>query len=212
MSTRIRASDAEAVQPNRVTGLLIAWKDGDEAALNQLIPLVHDELRRIAKRCMAEERPGHSLQATALVNEAYLRLIDARRVDWQNRAHFLAVAARLMRRVLVDIARSKAFQKRGGGAVKVTIDEAMVVAQEPDHLDLVAIDEALGALAKVDARKAQVIELRFFGGLGLEETAAVLKVSVDTVKRDSRLAKAWLLREMKGHTPRGTPDDQRRST
>jgi RNA polymerase sigma factor (TIGR02999 family) len=204
MSTSIRASDAIAVQPNRVTGLLIAWKDGDEAALNQLIPLVHDELRRIAKRCMAEERPGHSLQATALVNEAYLRLIDARRVDWQNRAHFLAVAARLMRRVLVDIARSKAFQKRGGGAVKVTLDEAMVVAREPD-VDLVAIDDALEGLAKVDARKAQVIELRFFGGLGLEETASVLKVSVDTVKRDSRLAKAWLLREMKGHTPRRTP-------
>jgi RNA polymerase sigma factor (TIGR02999 family) len=211
MSTGIRA-DAVAVQPDHVTGLLIAWRDGDEAALDQLIPLVYDELRRIAKRCMAEERPGHSLQATALVNEAYLRLIDARRIDWQNRAHFLGVAARLMRRVLVDIARSKAFQKRGGGAVKVTLDEAMVVAQEPDHLDLVAIDEALEGLAKVDSRKAQVIELRFFGGLGLEETAAVLKVSVDTVKRDSRLAKAWLLREMKGHTPRGTPDDHRRTT
>jgi RNA polymerase sigma factor (TIGR02999 family) len=211
MSTRIRASDAIEVQPDQVTGLLIAWKDGDEAALNQLIPLVHDELRRIAKRCMAEERPGHSLQATALVNEAYLRLIDARRVDWQNRTHFLAVAARLMRRVLVDIARSKAFLKRGGGAVKVTLDEAMVAAREPE-VDLVAIDEALEGLAKVDARKAQVIELRFFGGLGLEETASVLKVSVDTVKRDSRIAKAWLLREIKGHTPRGTLYDQRRST
>jgi RNA polymerase sigma factor (TIGR02999 family) len=211
MSTRIRASDAVAVRSNRVTGLLIAWKGGDEGALNQLIPLVHDELRRIAKRYMAEEAPGHSLQATALVNEAYLRLIDARQVDWQNRAHFLAVAARLMRRVLVDIARSKAFQKRGGGAVTVTLDEAMVVAQEPDHVDLVAVDEALQKLAKVDARKAQVIELRFFGGLGLEETASVLTVSVDTVKRDSRLAKAWLLREMKGQVPRGTPDDQRRT-
>jgi len=176
------------------------------------MPLVYDELRRIANRYLRREREGHTLQTTALVHEAYFRIIDQQRVDWQNRAHFMAVAARLMRRVLVDIARAKAFQKRGGGAVKVTLDEAMVAAQEPDYLDLVAIDEALKRLASVDARKAQVIELRFFGGLGLEETAAVLKVSVDTVKRDSRLAKAWLLREMKGNTPRGTPHDQRRST
>jgi RNA polymerase sigma factor (TIGR02999 family) len=160
---------------------------------------------------MAGERPGHSLQATALVNEAYLRLIDARHVDWQNRAHFLAVAARLMRRVLVDIARSKGYRKRGGGAVRVTLDDAMVVTPEPGH-DLVALDDALEALTTVDARKAQVIELRFFGGLSVEETASVLNVSVDTVMRDAKLAKAWLLREMKGQTPRGRPDGNRGTT
>lgn len=194
-----------------MTGLLIAWKEGNEAALDQLIPLVHDELHRIARRLMASERKGHSLQATALVNEAYLRLIDARHVDWQNRAHFLAVAARLMRRVLVDIARSKGYQKRGGSAVMVTLDEAMAATQNVD-LDLVAVDLALEGLAKVDARKAQVIELRFFGGLSVEEAASVLKVSVETVKRDSKLAKAWLLREMRGLTPRGTRDGKRSSS
>jgi RNA polymerase sigma-70 factor, ECF subfamily len=162
---------------------------------------------------MAGERPGHSLQATALVNEAYLRLIDARHVDWQNRAHFLAVAARLMRRVLVDIARAKGYRKRGGGAVTVTLDDAMAVTPEPGH-DLVALDDALEALTRVDARKARVIELRFFGGLSVEETASMLKVSVDTVMRDAKLAKAWLLREMKGQTPRarGRPDGNRGTT
>ena len=179
----------------QVTGLLLAWQKGDEAALTQLIPLVHDELRRIARRCMAGERAGHSLQATALVNEAYLRLIDVQHVDWQNRAHFLAMSARLMRRILVDVARSKRYQKRGGGAVRVTFDEALAVTDERGQ-DLVALDEALQALATVDARKARVIELRFFGGLSVEETASVLTVSVDTVMRDWKLGKAWLLREL----------------
>jgi RNA polymerase sigma-70 factor, ECF subfamily len=171
---------------------------------------VHDELRRIARRCLAGERGGHSLQATALVNEAYLRLIDARHVDWQNRTHFLAISARLMRRILVDVARTKGYQKRGGGAVRVTFDDALVVTDQPGQ-DLVALDDALEALAAVDERKARVIELRFFGGLSVEETAAVLKVSVDTVMRDWKLAKAWLLRELRDQTAR-TPLDGKRAT
>jgi RNA polymerase sigma factor (TIGR02999 family) len=146
---------------------------------------------------MAGERAGHSLQATALVNEAYLRLINAKDVAWQDRAHFLAVAARMMRRILVDHARSRQYQKRGGEAVRVTLDEALVVASEPDQ-DFVAIDEALTALAVVDARKSQVVEMRFFGGLTLEETAGALQVSRDTVKRDWKMAKLWLLRELRG--------------
>ena len=146
---------------------------------------------------MAGERGGHSLQATALVNEAYLRLIDVQHVSWQNRAHFLAMSARLMRRILVDVARSKRYQKRGGGAVRVTFDEAVTVTHEPGQ-DLIALDDALEALATVDARKARVIELRFFGGLSVEETAAALTVSVDTVMRDWKLAKAWLQRELRG--------------
>jgi RNA polymerase sigma factor (TIGR02999 family) len=153
---------------------------------------------------MAGERGGHSLQATALVNEAYLRLIDVQHVDWQNRAHFLAMSARLMRRILVDIARSKGYQKRGGGAVRVTFDDALAVTEEPGQ-DLVALDDALKALVTVDERKARVIELRFFGGLSVDETASVLKVSVDTVMRDWKLAKAWLQREL-GPGARGRPD------
>jgi RNA polymerase sigma factor (TIGR02999 family) len=162
-----------------------------------LIPLVHDELRRIARRCVAGERRGHSLDATALVNEAYLRLLDVQHVDWQDRAHFLAMSARLMRRILVDVARSKGCQKRGGGAVRVTFDNALAVTDEPGP-DLVALDDALEALGKLDERKARVIELRFFGGLSVKETAAVLAVSVDTVMRDWKLARAWLLRELRG--------------
>jgi RNA polymerase sigma-70 factor, ECF subfamily len=169
---------------------------------------VHDELRRIARRCLAGERGGHSLQATELVNEAYLRLIDARHVDWQNRTHFLAISARLMRRILVDVARTKGYQKRGGGAVRVTFDDALVVTDQPGQ-DLVALDDALAALAGVDERKARVIELRFFGGLSVEETAAVLKVSVDTVMRDWKLAKAWLLRELRDQTARTQLDGKR---
>jgi len=179
--------------------LLLAWRGGDEAALEQLVPLVHQELHRIARGCMRGERAGHSLQATALVNEAYLRLIGAQQVDWQNRVHFLAVSARLMRRILVDFARAKNYQKRGGGAQAVTLDEALVVV-EPGR-DLIAIDEALDALAKMDERKAKVVEMRFFGGLTVEETAAALGVSPDTVMRDWRLAKAWLMRELKGGSP-----------
>jgi RNA polymerase sigma factor (TIGR02999 family) len=180
-----------------VTRLLIEWRQGDDAALQRLIPLVHSELRRIAKRCMAGQRAGHTLQATALVNEAYLRLVDVQLVDWQNRAHFLAMAARLMRRVLVDAARSKGYQKRGGDAVRVTFSEELPVTGERAG-DLVALDEALEALANVDERRSRIIELRFFGGLSVEETASVLKVSPGTVMRDWKLAKAWLLRELRG--------------
>jgi RNA polymerase sigma factor (TIGR02999 family) len=174
----------------------MAWGQGDSNALDQLVPLVHQELHRIARACMRGERAGHSLQATALVNEAYVRLVDAQHVDWQNRAHFLAMSARLMRRILVDFARARQYQKRGGGVQKITLDEALVVI-EPGR-DLVALDDALEALAKVDERKVRVVEMRFFGGLSVEETAAVLKVSPDTVMRDWRLAKAWLLRELRG--------------
>jgi RNA polymerase sigma-70 factor, ECF subfamily len=181
----------------QVTGLLLAWGQGDETALDRLIPLVHQELHDIAQRCMAGERVGHSLQATALVNEVYLRLVDTTRVPWQGRSHFLAVSARAMRRILVDHARAKGFQKRGGDAVRVTFDEALIVTNEV-ATDFVALDDALSALAVFDARKSRVIELRFFGGLSVEETAAVLEVSADTVMRDWRLAKAWLLREMRG--------------
>jgi RNA polymerase sigma factor (TIGR02999 family) len=179
-----------------VTALLIAWSAGDENALQELIPVVHDELHRIARACMAGERAGHSLQATALVNEAYLRLIGTRHVNWQNRAHFLAMAARLMRRILVDFARSKHYQKRGGGAVRVTLVDDIALSAEPGR-DLVALDEALRTLAKIDDRKSRVIEMRFFGGLTVEETAESLHVSPETVMRDWKLAKAWLLRQLR---------------
>jgi RNA polymerase sigma-70 factor (ECF subfamily) len=180
-----------------VTELLLKWREGDESALDRLVPIVHSELRRIARRCMAGERAGHSLQATALVNEAYMRLIDVKHVNWQNRAHFLAMSARFMRRILVDYARSKGYQKRGGRAVNVTFDESLPVAAEPG-MDLVALDDALKALATVDERKSRVIELRFFGGLSVEETATVLGVSPETIMRDWKLAKAWLMRELRG--------------
>jgi RNA polymerase sigma factor (TIGR02999 family) len=182
--------------PSReVTELLLAWTQGQQTALDKLVPLVHAELRRIARRYMYRERPGHTLQTTALVNEAYLRLVDARQVRWQNRAHFFAVSAQLMRRILVDFARSKHYLKRGGGAQKLTFDEALVRSPEQGQ-DLVALDYALTALAVIDERKSRVVELRFFGGLSVEETAEVLKISPDSVMRDWRLAKAWLAREM----------------
>ena len=174
----------------------MAWNEGDEAALAQLMPIVHNELRRQARRYIAGERRGHTLQATALVNEAYLRLIEVKRVRWQNRAHFFAMAARLMRRILVDFARSKAYQKRGANAHKVSLDEALLVGGDPSR-DLIALDDALKALATIDARKGQVVELRFFGGLTVVETAEILKVSPDTVMRDWSLAKAWLHRELR---------------
>jgi len=180
-----------------ITQLLRAWGDGDEAALEQLIPLVEAELRRLARAYMGRERRGHTLQATALVNEAFLRLTDARRLRWQDRAHFFGISARLMRRVLVDHARSRGYRKRGGGAQRVTLNEGLIASPELS-LDVVALDRGLEALAAVDARKSRTIELRFFGGLSLEETAEVLHVSVDTVKRDWRLAKLWLLRELEG--------------
>jgi RNA polymerase sigma-70 factor, ECF subfamily len=166
-----------------------------------LIPLVHDELRRIARRCMAGERAGHSLQATALVNEAYLRLFDGKRVEWHDRAHFLAISARVMRRILVDHARARQAQKRGGLAGTVTLDEALVVVDLSAH-DFVALDDALAALATFDQRKSRVVELRFFGGLTAEETAAVLRVSPATVLGDWRMAKAWLKREMRAGASR----------
>ena len=173
---------------------------GDQGALERLIPLVHHELHRIARRCMAGEGVGNSLQATALVNEAYLRLVDGKAVAWQDRAHFLAVSARVMRRILVDHARARHAEKRGGLAAKVSFDEALLVTDEPQQ-DLLALDDALEALARFDERKSRVVEMRFFGGLSVEETASVLKVSPDTVMRDWRLAKAWLLGEMRGeHT------------
>ena len=185
-----------ATSPQEVTGLLLAWSEGEQAAFEKLVPLVYAELRRVAHRYMGRERPGHSLQTTALVNEAYLRLIDARRVRWQNRAHFFAVSAQLMRRILVDFARSRQYLKRGGAAQKVSFDEGLVVSNEQGQ-DLVALDDALKALAAIDGRKSQVVELRFFGGLSVAETAEVLKVSPDTVLRDWRLAKVWLAREMR---------------
>ena len=178
----------------RVTGLLLAWQQGDDAALHELVPLVHDELRRIAAACMRGERPGHTLQATALVNEAYLRLVDVRKVDWRDRAHFLAMSARLMRRILVDVARSKGYQKRGGSAVRVSFSEELPIADRSG--ELVAIDDALASLEQLDPRKSRVIELRFFGGLSVEETAQVLDVSPATVMREWKLAKAWLAREI----------------
>ena len=184
------------------TTLLLAWGRGDETALDQLIPLVHDELRQLARRHMAGERPGHTLQATALVNEAYLRLIEVNQVRWQNRAHFFAMASRVMRRILVDAARARGYQKRGGGAETVSLDEALLVSGEPRQ-DLVALDDALNALAAFDLRKSQVVEMRFFGGLSVEETAEALHVSADTVMRDWRLAKVWLVRELSGEQLEG---------
>jgi RNA polymerase sigma factor (TIGR02999 family) len=181
--------------PKEVTQLLLAWSQGDRSALDQLIPLVHEELHRLAHRYMGHERPGHTLQTTALVNEAYLRLIDASQVRWQNRAHFFAVSAQLMRRILVDFARAHRNLKRGGDARRVTLDETLLAPQEPDA-DLVALDDALTALAAIDPRQAQAVELRFFAGLSVEETAEILKVSPETVHRDWRVAKAWLLREL----------------
>jgi RNA polymerase sigma factor (TIGR02999 family) len=185
-----------------VTGLLRAWGQGDEQALERLAPLVYQELRRIAGRYMARERPDHTLQATALVNEAYVRLVDAKGVSWQDRAHFFAISARTMRHILVDFARSRRYKKRGGGADPVSLDESLVIQGRPGA-DLVALDDALNAFAAVDARSSRVVELRFFGGLTVEETAEALKLSPETVMRDWKLAKAWLLRELN----RNKPDD-----
>jgi len=190
---------APARRPDRpvdVTQLLQAWRNGDNAAFERLVEAVYAELHLIARRCMAGERAGHGLQPTALVNEAYLRLIDTQGVQWQNRQHFLSMAARQMRRVLVDIARAKGFQKRGGDVVHVTFDYDLPAVHEPGR-DLVALDDALEALAKLDERKARVVEMRFFGGLSVEESAHALDLSVETVMRDWKMAKAWLLRELR---------------
>jgi RNA polymerase sigma-70 factor, ECF subfamily len=178
-----------------VTGLLKAWGLGDRAALDRLTPRVYDELRRMSRKHMRNERAGHTLQATALVNDVYLRLVDAGSVDWKDRAHFFAVCSQMMRRILVDSARARGSRKRGGGMVKVDVEAACIGAPDRDA-STVALDDALNALADFDARKAQVIELRYFGGLSVEETAEVLKISPQSVMRDWKLAKAWLMREM----------------
>lgn len=181
---------------NEVTQLLMAWSDGDQSALDQLTPLVYRELHRLAKGYLHRERPGHILQTTALVNEAYLRLIDWKDVHWQNRAHFLGVAAKLMRRILVDSARARYQDKRGGAARQVSFDEAAAVSVE-HAAEFIALDDALQQLAAIDPRRSRLVELRFFGGLNEEETAEVLKVSPRTVRREWSLARAWLHRELK---------------
>ena len=178
-----------------ITRLLVAWSDGDDAALNQLAPLIHAELHRLAHQYMSRERPGHVLQTSALINEAYLRLIDWKNVRWQNRAHFFGVAAQLMRRILVDFARDRQYLKRGGGVFQVSLSEAASFVVQRSA-DFVALDEALKALAEIDPRKVKVVEMRFFAGLSVEEVAELLNVSKETVIRDWRLAKVWLLREL----------------
>jgi RNA polymerase sigma-70 factor (ECF subfamily) len=179
-----------------VTQLLLAWRQGEKEALDKLVPVIYEELRHLAHSYMRGERKGHTLQTTALANEAYVRLLDCSKVNWQNRAHFLAISAQLMRRILVDYARSRGYLKRGGAAERVSLKENQLVSAGRDP-DLIELDNALQALAVVDARKSQVVELRFFGGLTAEETAEVLGVSPDTVLRDWKLAKTWLAREMK---------------
>jgi RNA polymerase sigma factor (TIGR02999 family) len=181
--------------PHRVTTLLKKWSDGDETALEQLMPLVHDELHRLAHQHLRREAPGHILQTSALINEAYLRLIEQPQIQWQNRAHFFGIAARLMRRILVDDARKRNSAKRGGSLIQVPLDDATSVAQE-QAANVVALDEALKTLETIDARQGQIVELRFFGGLSIEETAEVLKVSPGTVMRDWTFARAWLRNEM----------------
>jgi RNA polymerase sigma-70 factor, ECF subfamily len=190
----------EAPSSGEATGLLLAWSRGDRGALDKLLPLLHDELYRLAARFMRRERANHTLQPTALVNEAYLRLVDQRTVRWQNRAHFFAIAAELMRRILIDHARKQRYAKRGGGAAHALLDEAIVLSDER-AAELVALDEALDALAAVDARQSRVVALRFFGGLTVEETAEVLELSRDMVKREWSTAKAWLYREMSNRQP-----------
>jgi len=185
------------VSPNGVTQLLVAWSDGDVAARDELMPLVYDELHRLAHRYMNHERPGHTLQTSALVNEAFIRLIDQKDVDWQNRTHFFALAAQMMRRILVDHARSRQYLKRGGDARQVSFDETMMVSHERVD-EVIALDDALKNLAQFDQRKSQIVELRFFGGLSIEETAELLKVSPGTVMRDWTLAKAWLRKQIVG--------------
>jgi RNA polymerase sigma factor (TIGR02999 family) len=189
-------------QPQQITELLKSWSQGNQAAIDKLVPLVYDELHRLAQRYMSDERPGHALQTTALVNEAYLRLVDSSNLSWDGRSHFFGVCAQVMRRILVDWARSRQSLKRGGDVRALDLDEALAVAKERGT-DLVAIDDALKALTAVDPRKGQVVEMRFFGGLSVKETAEVLKVSPETVQRDWKLAKSWLRRELSGENSRG---------
>ena len=196
---------ASELNANDINSMLRAWSGGDESALNGLTPIVYTELRRLAHYYMERERPGHTLQTTALVNEAYMRLVDYKRMQWQDRAHFFAVAAQAMRRILVDHARSHNI-KRGAGVPHIALDDVAVViadrATEPDA-DFAALDDALNALGRFDPRKAQIIEMRFFGGLSVEETAEVLSVSPATVRRDWSIAKMWLYRELRGETDSG---------
>jgi RNA polymerase sigma factor (TIGR02999 family) len=194
---------SESLSKAGVTQLLRAWSEGDDVALEQLTPVVENELRRIAHRCMAREKPGHILQATALVNEAYLRLVDIPAVNWQDRTHFFAMCARLMRRILTDYARSRNYQKRGGGAVHISLDEGLLVASEK-QADIMALDEALTQFALLYPRQSEVVELRFFGGLEAEEVAEALKISAVTVRRDWKFAKAWLLRAISGKVRDGS--------
>jgi RNA polymerase sigma-70 factor (ECF subfamily) len=185
-----------------VTGLLQAWGQGDQGALHKLIPLVYDQLHAASRRYMASERPGQTIQTTALIHETYLRLVNIRQIKWQNRAHFFAMCARLMRRILIDFARSRRSKRRGGAMPQVEFEETLVVSSETGE-DLLLLDDALNRLAKVDPRKSQVVELRFFGGLDVKETAEVMKVSVDTVIRDWKFAKVWLLRDLRGESRHG---------
>jgi RNA polymerase sigma-70 factor (ECF subfamily) len=194
--TILRAAQSGEPAVGEVSTLLRAWSGGDQSALDRLTPIVYDGLRRLARRYMRRERPGHSLQTTALVNEAYMRLVDYERMQWQDRAHFFAVSAQVMRRILVEHARRHNL-KRGGDVMHISLDEAAVVGGDRPA-DLVALDDAMNALARLDARKAQVVEMRFFGGLSVGETAEVLKVSTVTVKRDWSTAKLWLYRELAG--------------
>jgi len=196
ISSALRRDNLATAPAGEVSRLLRAWSEGDQNALERLTPIVYQELHSLARRYLKRERPGRSLQATALVNEAYIRLVDYRRMQWQNRAHFFAISAQLMRRILVEHARRRNL-KRGGGIVHTSLDEAAVVGRGR-AADMVALDDAMTALARLDPRKVQVVELRFFGGLSVEETAEVLKVSPVTVMRDWNTAKAWLYREMTG--------------
>ena len=197
----MRPTEPAPLSVDEISQLLRAWSDGDHLALDELTPIVYAELRRLAHRYMRGERSHHSLQTTALVHEAYIRLVDYKRMQWQNRAHFFAVSAQLMRRILVERARRHNL-KRGGGVPHVSLDEAVLVGIDPGA-DLVALDDALNALARVDPRKVRVVEMRFFGGLSVEETALVLKVSPVTVRRDWSSAKIWLYRELTGETDDG---------
>jgi RNA polymerase sigma factor (TIGR02999 family) len=184
-----------AQNSHEVTQLLIQWSNGDKTALNKLMPLIYNELRQLARHYMSRERPGHTLQTTALVNEAYVRLVNRKHVQWQNRAHFFAIAAQLMRSILVDHARSHAYAKRGGGAPKIALDQVIVVSQQRAG-EVVALDDALKQLAEIDAQQSRIVELRFFGGLTIEETAEVLGLSPATIKREWSTAKAWLYHEL----------------
>jgi RNA polymerase sigma factor (TIGR02999 family) len=193
-------ADRDRRPPHDVTGLLLAWRQGSQSAFDELIPIVYDELRRLAHRHLRGERRAHTLQTADLVHETYFRLVDSSRVQWQNRGHFFAVAAQCMRRILVDAARARQSLKRGGDQTRVDLDAALTLADAPD-IDLVALDEALNALANVDARRGRAVELRFFAGLSVEQTAEVLEVSPETVMRDWKVARAWLFSQLNPTAP-----------